>query len=121
MSTLGKWLLLASLYFSQGLPYGFFTQALPALMREKDASLPLIGLTSFLVLPWALKFLWAPLVDRYGSHRLGRRRSWILTLQLLGMVVFLGLGARGESEGYALLMIGFFFAKPDFRNPGCRL
>ena len=59
-ATLG---LLTSLYFAQGVPYGFFTQALPVLLREQKLSLPLIGLAHLLSLPWALKFLWAPLVD----------------------------------------------------------
>jgi RhtX/FptX family siderophore transporter len=70
--------LLGSLYFSQGLPYGFFTQALPLLMRARGYSLESIGLSSLLAAPWALKFVWSPLVDRWGM-----RRAWILPLQLL--------------------------------------
>ncbi|WP_043112461.1 MFS transporter [Solimonas flava] len=69
--------LLAALYVAQGLPYGFFTQALPVLMREMGYSLVRIGATSLLFLPWALKFLWAPYVDHYGT-----RRQWLLPLQL---------------------------------------
>lgn len=85
MKTWAKLWLLGSLYFSQGLPYGFFMQALPTFLRERGTSLEAIGLTSFLTLPWALKFLWAPMVDRYGSPRFGRRRSWILPLQALAI------------------------------------
>ncbi|MGH8444494.1 MAG: MFS transporter [Solimonas sp.] len=70
-------LLLSALYLAQGLPYGFFTQALPVLMREAGYSLVTIGATSFLFLPWALKFLWAPYVDHYGT-----RKRWLLPLQL---------------------------------------
>jgi PAT family beta-lactamase induction signal transducer AmpG len=73
--------LLGALYLSQGLPYGFQTQALPSMLRTLGLSLPEIGATSLLALPWALKFLWAPLVDRWWSPRLGQRRSWILPLQ----------------------------------------
>jgi MFS family permease len=72
-----KLLLLGSLYLAQGLPYGFFTQALPVLMRESGASLKAISATSLLFAPWALKFLWAPLVDHVGT-----RKQWILPLQL---------------------------------------
>ena len=79
--------LLISLYLSQGLPFGFFTQALPALMREQGISLKGIGLSSLLALPWALKFLWAPLVDRTRGGFLGPRRSWIIPLHILSMVV----------------------------------
>jgi MFS family permease len=70
--------LLGCLYFSQGLPFGFFTQALPVLMRKLGVSLGAIGLSSLLALPWALKFLWAPAVDRFWIARFGRRKSWIV-------------------------------------------
>ena len=70
MRTSTKLGLLGALYLSQGLPYGFFTQALPALLRTMGLSLPDIGLASLLALPWALKFLWAPWVDRWAT-RLG--------------------------------------------------
>jgi MFS family permease len=73
--------LLGGLYFAQGLPFGFFTKSLPALMRQLGTSLELIGLSSVLFLPWALKFLWAPVVDRRYSPRWGRRRSWLLPMQ----------------------------------------
>ena len=53
-------LLLTALYLAQGLPYVFFTQALPVLMREAGYSLTKIAAASLLFLPWALKFLWAP-------------------------------------------------------------
>ncbi|MGQ0701067.1 MAG: MFS transporter [Panacagrimonas sp.] len=82
MSAAYKLSLLASLYLAQGLPYGFFTQALPVLLRERGLSLAAIGASGLLFLPWALKFLWAPLVDHTGS-----RKVWILSLQAL---TFLG-------------------------------
>lgn len=110
MSTSVKFTLLACLYFSQGLPYGFFTQALPVMMRERGASLPQIGLATLVVLPWALKFLWAPLVDRYGSRRLGRRKSWLIPLQMAGVLLFIGLGLVRDTQNYTYLLIGFFLA-----------
>jgi MFS transporter, PAT family, beta-lactamase induction signal transducer AmpG len=82
--------LLGGLYFAQGLPFGFLTKSLPALMRQLGTSLELIGLSSALFLPWALKFLWAPLVDRRYSPRWGRRRSWLLPMQA-SMVALLAL------------------------------
>jgi MFS transporter, PAT family, beta-lactamase induction signal transducer AmpG len=62
MKTSRKLALLATLYLSQGLPFGFFSQALPILMRQEGRSLPDIGKATWLMIPWALKFLWAPLV-----------------------------------------------------------
>jgi MFS family permease len=103
-STGGKLGLLAALYFSQGLPFGFFTQALPLLLRKQGYSLGAIGLSSLLSLPWALKFLWAPVVDRCWVARFGRRRSWIVPLQLLAVAVLLGLALSAGLESTMLLM-----------------
>lgn len=98
--------LLATLYFSQGLPFGFFTQALPALLRKEGLSLPLIGATSLLALPWALKFLWAPYVDRVVGGRFGRRRAVILPLQLTGALVMLGLAFVDPAVAMVALVVG---------------
>jgi predicted MFS family arabinose efflux permease len=80
---------LASLYLSQGLPIGFFIQALPALLRHQKVSLAVIGLTSLLSFTWAGKLLWAPLIDLYGSHRFGYRKSWIVPLQIAAALLLL--------------------------------
>ncbi|AUX39689.1 MFS transporter [Sorangium cellulosum] len=115
--------LLTSLYVCQGLPFGFFTQALPVLLRKQGISLEGIGLSALLALPWALKFLWAPLVDRFFFPRLGRRRSWILPLQGL-MTVALGLAAlREPREGLspvfiAVLVINLLSATQDIATDG---
>ncbi len=78
--------LLASLYFVQGLPYGFQAAALPNYLRKSGVSLTNIGFAGALALPWALKAFWSPLVDRHGSARFGRRKSWIVPLQgLMGL------------------------------------
>jgi MFS transporter, PAT family, beta-lactamase induction signal transducer AmpG len=82
----GKIVLLTSLYFSQGLPFGLFTQALPVLLRTQGASLPMVSMSGLLGVPWALKFLWAPLLDRAGARGAGRRRV-LLVLQLVSALV----------------------------------
>ncbi len=115
--------LLGSLYLAQGLPYGFFTQALPAMMRTRGISLEDIGLTSLLALPWALKFLWAPLVDRYGSRRFGRRRSWIIPLQLLSVATLLVLAGIDPDGGLtwilaAVAVINLLAATQDIATDG---
>lgn len=79
--------LLLTLYFAQGLPSGFVTQALPAILRNYHASLEMIGWSGLVLLPWGLKFLWSPLVDSHYSSRIGRSRSWILPLQIGSIVV----------------------------------
>lgn len=74
---------LGSLYLVQGLPYGFQAEALPSLMAERGLTLESIGFSAGLAAPWMGKALLAPLVDRFGSSRWGRRKSWILPLTAL--------------------------------------
>jgi RhtX/FptX family siderophore transporter len=94
------------MYLSQGLPFGFFSQSLPVLLRQEGVSLMAIGSTWLLAFPWAYKFLWAPWVDRYGSRRFGHRRSWILPLQALSVGLLLLLGQLDPGEGLVLLFAG---------------
>ena len=62
----------AILYFAEGFPYGVFLEVWSVYFRAHGVSLKQIGLMALLGMPWTLKFLWAPLVDRYGD-----RRRWI--------------------------------------------
>ncbi|SJM71459.1 MFS transporter [Psychrobacter piechaudii] len=91
-------LVLLTLYFAQGLPSGFITQALPAILREYEVSLEMIGLSGLLLLPWALKFLWAPMVDKYFITKWGRSRSWILPLQLISAVIVAVVGLFNPNQ-----------------------
>ncbi len=104
--TASKLLLLGSLYLAQGLPDGFFRQALPVMLRGLGLSLENIGLASLLALPWGLKFLWAPLVDGFGLARFGRRRSWIVPLQLVAIATFLLLSQADPRHGLTPLLVG---------------
>ena len=105
MSARTKLALLASLYFSQGLPFGFFTQVLPVLLRKEGFSLTDIGfLSSLIAVPWMLKFLWAPAVDRYWLSSAGRRRSWILPLQLFTALTLAALAVFPSTPPAAILI-----------------
>ncbi len=101
---------LAGLYVSQGLPFGFFTQAVPVLLRQSGASLSAIGLTNLLALPWALKFLWAPLFDhprwRDGA---GRWRA-IVGLQVAAIAVLLGAAFADPAHSVAPVLVAVFLA-----------
>jgi predicted MFS family arabinose efflux permease len=82
--------LLSLLYFVQGVPFGFQSKGLKLLLAD-DASVSMTALTmlGLLSLPWTIKPLWAPLVDRYGSNTFGRRKSWIVPLMsLLALALF---------------------------------
>ena len=82
---------LTGLYIAQAIPIYLFIAALPAIFREQGVSRSMIGAIGVLLIPWILKFLWAPLVDRYQLSRLGPRRSWILPMQatIIGLIVIM--------------------------------
>jgi len=92
-----KWWVLLTLYLTQGLPHGFFSQALPTLLRQQGMSLEAIGLMSLVSLPWVLKFLWAPLLDHYqplkrlsGGRIDGHiRKTWIISANAIAAVVLI--------------------------------
>jgi len=92
--------LLGLLSLSSGTPLGFVTNTLPIFLRGAGVSLRDIGLFQSISLPWTVKFLWSPLVDRYALPWPGRRRSWVLVTQLL---LALALGALAAYVASALV------------------
>lgn len=78
---------IAALAFASGFPFGLVNETVPIYLRTHGASLVDIGHLAKLSLPWSLKWLWAPLVDRHGT-----RRQWIATC-LAGLAILtFGLG-----------------------------
>src|SRR5262245_60415260 len=75
--------LLFLLYFVQGLPAGFQGKGLKVFLTESGVALTNVSLSAALSYAWMFKALWAPLVDSHGSSRFGRRKSWIVPLQIL--------------------------------------
>ncbi|HXG00558.1 MAG TPA: MFS transporter [Bacteroidota bacterium] len=76
-------LLFAALYFTEGAPVGYIWWALPTQLRSAGVPVPEITmLSSLLVLPWGLKFLWAPLIDVLTTNR-WTLRHWIISAQCL--------------------------------------
>jgi len=74
--------LFALLYFSEGAPIGFIWWALPTLLRDEGLAVGRItSLMAMLVLPWTLKFLWAPVVDVVRGRR-WPLRNWISSSQV---------------------------------------
>jgi len=118
-----KTVLFTALYLVQGLPFGFFLFTYPLILRAQGLSLTKITFLSVVNLPWLVKFLWAPLVDRYHWPRLGRRTSWILPMQI-GLAVSLALTGwfsdRLDVNGLilALLVVNFFAATQDIAVDG---
>src|SRR3712207_1033661 len=104
MTRAARYRLLAVLYGSQVIALTFFVYALPAVLRDQGASLRLIGLIQLLALAWVAKAAWAPLVDRYGSRRLGHYRGWLLALRVLTILAILALGPVAPEEELPLLV-----------------
>lgn len=79
--------------FASGLPLYLLLNLVPAWLRTEGLSLRAIGAFALIQFPYTWKFLWAPLLDRYGILPwLGRRRSWMLITQLglVGSIAWLG-------------------------------
>lgn len=74
---------IAIIYAAHTVPFYFITFSFPIILRAEGSSLTMIGLLGLFMLPWAFKFLWAPWIDRLYITRLGKRKSWIISMQLL--------------------------------------
>jgi PAT family beta-lactamase induction signal transducer AmpG len=78
-STRGRYLAFGLMYISEGIPYGFTSVAMVAVMRTEGISIFLIGaFSAALLVPWSFKWAWAPVIDLVKLHRFGGRKAWIL-------------------------------------------
>lgn len=99
--------LLFVLYFCQGLPGGFLAKALPAILRQEGLSLTAVGFAGVLSVPWMLKVLWAPLVDRYGRAGFGRRKTWLVPAQAGLLALTLVLAGVEPRDGLWIVALLF--------------
>jgi PAT family beta-lactamase induction signal transducer AmpG len=74
--------ILGLLSVSSGMPLGFYLNTLQIFLRGAGVDLRTIGVAQMVSLPWSLKFLWSPLVDRFAARWPDRRRSWVVGTQL---------------------------------------
>lgn len=84
-----KLLHLASLSLPGAIPLAVVLTTLPAWLADHQITAAEIGLFSLAGLPWSLKFLWAPLLDRYRPPFGGRRRGWVMVAQV-GLLFAIG-------------------------------
>ncbi|EAS66893.1 hypothetical protein DDB_G0278059 [Dictyostelium discoideum AX4] len=80
------WLVL--LYLIQGIPIGLSFGTIPFLLH-KHATYTQIGIFTISTYPYSLKLLWSPIVDSYFVQSFGRRKSWIVPIQILAGIVFI--------------------------------
>ncbi len=77
------------IYFFSGLPFGFFYTFIPVFLRTKGVSLATIGFFSIAGLPWSLRLLFAPLIDRYFYKNFWMGISLIgISLNILALSFF---------------------------------
>ena len=99
--------------FASGLPYMLVFSTLSAWLRDVGISLTDIGFFAWLVLTYSLKFLWAPLVDRYSIPffgHLGKRKGWILFCQIMIIVALFGMSTIDPISNLKILAIFAFLA-----------
>lgn len=104
--------------FSCGLPLLLTITVLQAWMKEAGVDLSTIGIMSLVGLPYTVKFLWAPFLDRYTIPYFGRRRGWLLIAQLLLTLAIALLGMSQPARhpwllAAAAFLVTFFSASQD--------
>lgn len=101
---------LAGLYLAQGIPGYLLVAAIPPIMRELGVSRTVIGLLAILMIPLTVKFLWAPVVDRFRLMTIGHRRGWILPTQAGTVLCILALSINPPTDFWFVFAIGFALA-----------
>jgi len=104
--------------FSSGFPIAFVAGTLQAWLKTYHLNIRLIGMATLLQLPYLLKFLWAPMLDRFSPPVLGRRRGWILIAQACAVVLIAAMSfldpTRSVSElAIVALTLAFVGASQD--------
>ena len=108
--------------FASGLPFLLAGATLSIWLTEVGVSLTTIGLFTLVGTPYNLKYIWAPFIDRLQipvlSHLLGRRRSWMVLIQLCLMISIIALGLSNPQAGPGLtaffaLAVAFLSSSQD--------
>jgi PAT family beta-lactamase induction signal transducer AmpG len=104
--------------FTSGLPLYILIQLVPAWLRTEGVGLAEIGFFTLIGLPYAWKFMWAPVMDRYTLPILGRRRGWMFATQIALMISIAAIGFLNPAfsiwaVAYLAATIAFFSASQD--------
>lgn len=91
--------LMLPLGFASGLPLALTSGTLQAWLTVAGLDLKTIGIFTLVGLPYSLKFLWAPVMDRITLPWLGRRRGWMLVTQLAVAAGLALMGVIGTESG----------------------
>lgn len=109
-----QFMLLVLLYLLQGIPVGLGFGSVPFLLKAK-LSYSQVALFSLASYPYSLKLLWSPVVDAIYHPRIGRRKSWIIPIQLISGITLIFLGGsidallESPEENLTRITWTFFF------------
>ena len=104
--------------FASGLPLALSGTALQTWLTVDNVDLATIGFFSLVGLPYTFKFLWAPLMDRFEPPFLGRRKGWLVLIQVaLGccLIVMSTLSPRDQTQllAFSAVIVAFLSASQD--------
>ena len=111
-----RMLVVLFLGFASGTPLALVGGTLQAWMASLKVDLTLIGIFSLVGLPYTLKFLWAPFMDRYVPPFFGRRRGWIIISQIVLILTLVGMSFCDPIQTPAILAsLAFLVAFSSYR------
>ena len=113
-----RMIVMVILGFASGLPLPLTSGTLQAWLTTAGVDIKMIGIFSIVGLPYTLKFLWSPFMDRFVPPFLGRRRGWIVCTQvalLAGIAVMALMSPQSMpfALGIIALCVAFFSASQD--------
>ncbi|HLE87754.1 MAG TPA: MFS transporter, partial [Candidatus Brocadiaceae bacterium] len=115
-----SWRMLVTFFLgiSSGIPLLVTGSTLQAWMTDEKVNLAVIGMFSLVGLPYTVKFLWSPFLDRYIPPFLGRRRGWMLICQILLMIAIGAFYLVRPAEdplivAFLAALVSFFSASQD--------
>ncbi len=114
-----KMMALLFLGFSSGLPLYLAGKApLQAWLTQEGLSIEAVAAVSLFSLPYSLKFLWSPFLDRFIPPFLGRRRGWLVITQVALILAIAAMALQHPRQALQLLglnalLIAFFSATQD--------
>ncbi len=113
-----RMIVMVILGFASGLPLPLTSGTLQAWLTTAGVDIKMIGIFSIVGLPYTLKFLWSPFMDRFVPPFLGRRRGWIVLTQVallagIAVMAFMSPQSMPLALGIIALCVAFFSASQD--------
>jgi PAT family beta-lactamase induction signal transducer AmpG len=105
------------LYVMQGIPAGFALTAVANYLTAENTSPKVVGTFVAVVgLPWAVQFVWGPVIDLFQNSPMGRRKPWVLLSQLMAFVASLGVLLVDDPAAQVSTLAAAFFIHSVFAS-----